>query len=108
MVTGAEGITGLVLVSALMMPALNSGILAGNSTSSYQGRAQPFVLPRASACALSIKHSKLPAVSSSPPNRIATMVSRHSGESCQTLAISFTWLCLAVKGGDKTRNAKLA
>lgn len=77
MVTGAEGITGLVLVSAMGLMfnhqlreaySHNAGALANH------------------------KHSKLPAVSSSPPNRIATMVSRHSGESCQTLAISFAWL----------------
>lgn len=29
------------------------------------------------------------------------------GKVAKTLAISFAWISLAVKGGDKTRNAKL-
>lgn len=78
MVTGAEGITGLVLVGILTAAWRRS-----KASQNYR--------------------LSLPARQTEPPRWLVAI----PGKVVKTLAISFAWLCLAVKGGDKTRNAKL-
>ena len=78
MVTGAEGITGLVLVGILTAAWMRS-----KASQNYR--------------------LSLPARQTESPRWLIAI----PGKVVKTLAISFAELCLAVKGGDKNRNAKL-
>ena len=94
MVTGDEGITVLVLVSALVTRASRPPcFIRRHGMALYLTELQNTQNYRLS----------LPARQTEPPRWLVAI----PGKVVKTLAISFAWLCLAVKGGDKTRNAKL-